>query len=628
MESYSNIFDNEISDEKISSWLGQFKDSETGYIKKLLVNFKYYSSKKVNGMVEELHKIILQKTKLSLDKILFAPVGYVAKSGSAIAYFYRMQNNLKEEQFIAASDINEVSLKDMEAVVFLDDIIGSGHQAFEVWKQLLEPLASRNGNTVKFIFATLVGYERGIKYLQENTGYDIEVVESIPESSLLFNSESRIFEENEFEKAKEVLNSYGENLYENFPLGYAKGKGLIGFFYSTPNNTLPIFWSTENNWKPLLARGNSFRDPKYLVGPIHGIPSNIIQNSPTKAIDEILLLDKYDIPPEISVSIFSEFKKAPIFLILAPIIKHLDINPNTFSDILKIITVLKNAKHEKESITTALLITSYKVHQQFDKRGAYVIKSDDTISSDLAKIVAMANFVNGFSGTVVINNVGKVLGTYIYDSSEKIHDPLLPKRYLPAAKFSSNSKGLLFLFAGDNRVSVFNQGKRLLSYRNSSWHYYTSEIENVAEMLSEKHKIVHDVLKRILKIAFQMSDEGKGALICVGDHDNVLKYTDPPKTEHFAIEKINIKTGNDNAIIGLLSQDGGTIFSSEGILIQTMTFIRPPAGTKGYEEIGKGSKHSTASKITTITNTTSIAVSVDGQITIFTNGEVYFKMMG
>src|SRR5258707_125226 len=116
MESYSKIFDNEISDEKIYSWLSQFKDNETGYIKKLLANFRYYSSKKVNGMVEELHKIILQKTNLPLDKILFAPVGYVAKSGSAIAYFYRMQNNLKEEQFIAASDINEVSLKGTEAV--------------------------------------------------------------------------------------------------------------------------------------------------------------------------------------------------------------------------------------------------------------------------------------------------------------------------------------------------------------------------------------------------------------------------------------------------------------------------------------------------------------------------------
>lgn len=628
MENFSSIFDNEISEEKIYSWLCQFKNNEIGYIKKLLNNFRYYSSRKVNGMVEELHKIILKETNLPLDKILFVPVGYVAKSGSAIAYFYRMQNNLKEEQFIAASDINEISLKNMEAVVFLDDLIGSGHQAFEVWKQLLEPIALNNGHIIKFIFATLVGYERGIKYLQENTGYKIYVVEPIPESSILFNSESRIFEENEYEKAKEVLNSYGTILYESYPLGYAKGKGLIGFFYSTPNNTLPIFWSTENNWKPLLPRGNSFRDPKYLVGPIHGLPSNIIHNSPTKVVDEIQLLDKYDIPEEISVSIFSEFKKTPIFLILAPIIKHLSIEPNTFSDILKIITTLKNTKHEKETITTALLITDYKNQQQYDKRGEYVIKSTNTKSNEFAKIVAMANLVNGFTGTVVINNIGDVLGTYIYDSSEKIHDPLLPERYLSAAKFSLNSKGLLFLFAGDNRVSVFNQGKRLLSYRNSSWHYYTSKIENVAENLSIKHSVISDVLKRVLKIAFQMSDEGKGALICIGDHENVLKYTDPLEAGHFDIERINIKTVNDNAIIGLLSQDGGTIFSSEGILIQTMIFIRPPAGTKGHEETGKGSKHSTASKITTITNTVSIAVSVDGQITIFTNGEVYFKMMG
>jgi DNA integrity scanning protein DisA with diadenylate cyclase activity len=46
------------------------------------------------------------------------------------------------------------------------------------------------------------------------------------------------------------------------------------------------------------------------------------------------------------------------------------------------------------------------------------------------------------------------------------------------------------------------------------------------------------------------------------------------------------------------------------------------------EEVGKGSKHSTAAKISKVTEAACIAVSVDGRITVYSEGKVLFKMMG
>jgi DNA integrity scanning protein DisA with diadenylate cyclase activity len=84
----------------------------------------------------------------------------------------------------------------------------------------------------------------------------------------------------------------------------------------------------------------------------------------------------------------------------------------------------------------------------------------------------------------------------------------------------------------------------------------------------------------------------------------------------------------DDAIIGLMSQDGATIISADGAIVQGMTFLRPPVGTAAQEEVGRGSKHSTAAKISSATAALSVAVSVDGRVTLYSGGEVKLKVMG
>jgi len=50
-----NPFDGDITDQAILNWLNQFSLEEQPFIEKLLSNFQYYGSKKVNSVIKVLH---------------------------------------------------------------------------------------------------------------------------------------------------------------------------------------------------------------------------------------------------------------------------------------------------------------------------------------------------------------------------------------------------------------------------------------------------------------------------------------------------------------------------------------------------------------------------------------------
>jgi hypothetical protein len=332
-----NPFDGDVSDLSIERWLLQFKPDEYPIIKKLLANFRYYSSKKVNNSLTNLHNKIKGHLRVEPENIWFIPVGYVAKSGSAVAYFYKKQNDVPQNRFISSRELSPNRLSQNTAVVFLDDFIGSGHQATEVWRNVLKPIVPET-SPCPIVFGALVGFERGIRYLEENTKFKVVVVDEITEADLPLSKESKIFEnEEEKDQARVILRRYGEMLYPRYPLGYEDSQGLIGFFYSTPNNTFPIFWATGAEWEPLLPRAESFRDPASLVGPPSGLTKGIASERPDRPIIESSELDKYDIPEEMAVKIFREFRSPPVYLVLAPILKSLKIDEKTFSDLLHLI---------------------------------------------------------------------------------------------------------------------------------------------------------------------------------------------------------------------------------------------------------------------------------------------------
>ena len=626
MENFINPFDGDVSDEKIIRWLNQFQPEEREVVRKLVNSFNYYSASRVLKLVKKLNNDILNFLKIDISKIWFVPVGYVAKSGSAITYFYKTQNKLPHSQFISPNDLKRLPLKDNIAVVFLDDFMGSGHQAKQVWETVVRPVINEESNS-QFIYGIIAAYKDGIEFLKQNSKFIPLVADVLPSNNELFSEQSVVFKDKkERQIAKEIVQKYGEELYPNHELGYMGCQGLIGFFYSTPNNSLPIFWSTENKWKPLLIHGDSFRDPSDLIGPPPGLTKQIAYATPEKPILENEYLESIDIDSEIAIKILNEFKKIAFLLVLAPIIKNMKISGTTFSYLLKVINSLKHLEHEQKNVCSSILLMPNE--NKIDALGQKFLKTASHLTlSSLKEIESMANIVPGLSGAIVAKNDGKVLGNYLFQKKTGKEDYFLPNRYKYAANASNKTKGLLFVFAGNGRVTVFYQGNRIISHRGAGWHHYAENLDRGIAELSNRHNIRQEVFKNILRLAFELSDSGFGSLITLGDHNSVIQYSDPPNIPHLEWAPLSVAT-DDDAILQLMSQDGANIVSQDGDIIQVMTFLRPPAGTEGEEEVGKGSKHSTAVKISGVTNAICFAISEDGQITVYSNGKVSFKMMG
>lgn len=621
-----NPFDGDITDEAVQAWLQQFAGEHRPIALKLLSAFRYYSSRKVAALAKDLYATIMSELGNPRDKTWFVPVGYVAKSGSIIAYYFRTQNNLPQDRFVAPGDIASLPLTKEEVVVFLDDFVGSGNQAHQVWQTAVEPV--QKSSSCRFAIAVLVGYQDGLERVRASTGFMTFALQVLTEKDRPFSAQGSLFADStEKARAREIIEMYGARLYPNHPLGYRESQGLIGFFYSTPNNSLPIFWSSEAGWHPLLAHGESYRDPAFLIGPPPGLTRESTSDSPRKPLVDSEELDRYDIDPDLATKIFSEFRKAPIFLVLAPVLRELGIASPVFTELLKLTTELKYHEHEKQPVCSALLLVPMNVPERLI--GTKMLSAGSVVSvKSTAEVLALARLVSGFNGAVVFRANGEAIGDFLYGHDEYRDDTFLPSAYHPAAAASRRSSGILMLFSGNGRVTVFYKGHRILSYRSAMWHLHTAELDRGIRGLSSRHGVDVPVLQEVFRLAIRLSDEGKGALITVGDHEAVVKFSDPPKTGHIRWEEMRLAESPDESILGLMAQDGATIISGSGQVVQGMTFLRPPAGTEAEEEVGKGSKHSTASKISKVTGSICVAVSVDGRVTAYSQGAIAFKMMG
>jgi len=619
------VFDGDVTRDDYERWLAQFPPSDRPFAQKLVQAFRYYSLRRMNAVLRQLYLQVVERAGVPEDRLRFIPVGYVAKSGSVIAYYFRKQNKLKEDRFLSSNHVGILESNAGLVPVLIDDFIGSGHQSLQVVTELRAAAPTFEG---KVVFAAVVGLQPGLELLRRDAGIVPIAADIVQTSELPFADPSPIFpDSSERQAALEAITKYGRRLYAQHPLGYARSQGLIGFFYSTPNNTLPIFWSSEDGWTPLLPHGESFRDPSYLFGPPSGLSEQLAQRGPRRPLTEGAELDKYDIPEDMAVKIFGEFHQTPIFLVLAPILRDLVVTSTGFSSLLAAVSKLRHLEHEQHPVCCAVLIT--RNADVLSAHGSPVVKAAGVVTLDLAnELSSMAQLVDGLSGAVVAGPEGRIAGVVLYEAKPNGVDTFLPSRYRAVALASKASDALCFLFLGNGRIQVFHKGQRILSYRNAGWHHQLPDFRRGIAVLAREHVVPVNVLEAVMRIALLLADSGKGALLTVGDHEGVVRLSDPPKTAHLQLQPLQLGAVPDEMVTGLMAQDGATVISADAMIVQTMTFLRPPAGTEAEEEVGRGSKHSTAAKISRATHCIAIAVSADGRVTLYGKGAVCLKIMG
>ena len=617
-------FDGDIDDRAIAEWLEQFDEPDRDVALTLLHNFRYYSLRKVNELLRRLHADVSRCVPAAVDRAWFVPVGYVGKGGGAIALFYKKQNAVAESRFVSSSDLPRVVMPD-EPVVFLDDFIGSGTHRHTVWSAVIEPIPAERRPTT-CVFATLVGFEKGLAFLRDNTGFTVVGAEVMSSRDEPLAEDSALFPDPaQRDRARAILEKYGALAAPKHPLGLGETHALVGFFYGTPLNTFPIFWSVGESWRPLLARGEPFSDAnrgaqarRLRRGGLSSLAPASSESSEEGEASELV-----SGPGERRMAEAGAPGKLGL---INEVLARLHLDQPTSSALMQLVSTLARAQHEQRPICASLLLVPR--DGQVDDIGLYLRTADGVTVRDREIIKALALLINGFEGGVVLKSDGTVVGNCIFPDSPERRDPFLPRRYMRAAAMSTKAGGLLFLLAGAGRIAVFENGYRVLSRQGAAWHLHRKNVTHGIAQLASIHDLPTPVLWAVMRLCHQLSDEGLGALVTLGDHDNVLRYADAPRIAHLDWKPMDLLRTSDLVLLGLLAQDGATIVSKDGTVLLPMAMLRPPAGGAGEVETGQGARHSSAAQISATTSALAIAVSADGPISMFSGGRMVLRLMG
>ena len=286
MHTSSTAWKKEFVRKDLESWLANFKGEvfEVKYERRialwLLSHFTFYTHDEVTHLCKVIyndliHRIVskgnsAEHNPADLIEDFFRNANIITSeetsgSGGFIAYFFRQVNKLPMTLFnFSIENISD----SVENIIIIDDVIltvGEHGQMHRFLKKNIPKYQSK-----KIYLLTLVSSLASIEYLQNNFN-NIEVVTAITLDSRdkCFNKESYIF--SVYPELLELARKFAEHYGERFrslgvePLGYKDGQYTFGFFYNTPDNTLPIFWGQVTGWGPIIKRYHkNYRARKFL----------------------------------------------------------------------------------------------------------------------------------------------------------------------------------------------------------------------------------------------------------------------------------------------------------------------------------------------------------------------------
>ena len=257
----------EIAEQTIAAWL--------------LMNFTYYTDTEVRELCRIIFRKYIHKklqedyyqkssndtaTKIQriLSRTIFVPLGNPSESGALILYNFRTANALPKVIFDQPTDWSKkIADGSIDDIVLIDDVTLSGSQAI----QYVQSLAL---GSVQTTLMTFFATPTAIDNLAKQASYIIPLyVNFLDSRTNLFSDESFVFSNHDCLQLKDLAfrlcNHYGSEIVshelsdaeaymKSHPLGFANGQHLFGFYYNTPDNTLPIFWCESSKWNPAFVR--------------------------------------------------------------------------------------------------------------------------------------------------------------------------------------------------------------------------------------------------------------------------------------------------------------------------------------------------------------------------------------
>ncbi len=277
------VWQHELTDMDIENWLSNFKEEvfKIEYERRLalwlLANFVYYNDDEVRHLCKTLyhdfiHRMLVDKKGIdsdiedSIKGILntsrFYYLGRPGESGAYLLYYFRQENELPLDNFIFhPEDLSE----EISTIVFIDDVTlsyGKRGQAIGY----IERAMNSYFNNRRSVLLTFIATKKTIENLEKKGTTVISCI-VLDERNKCFANESIVFHyfKNHLDHCKKFAQHYGKKIKPAHPLGYNDGQFVFGFFYNTPDNSLPIFWAENNGWYPILKRyDKNYAESKYI----------------------------------------------------------------------------------------------------------------------------------------------------------------------------------------------------------------------------------------------------------------------------------------------------------------------------------------------------------------------------
>lgn len=270
---------------RTNAWLNNFEEEEQPTAAILLDHFVYFSSAAVDRMLSSAYRqlrdglIRVMGKAVALDVLenaIFTSVEgedpNVTDSGKLFCRKLRQTLGLREERFVEPADAFQHA-KDGRAIIFLDDLLGSGIQFHKTWKRHYSPTYPYSFENLEestslrayylVLVATVTGVDRlradvpAIKVVAAHIANNANSAHSLPRNALrpelpdIPSALERLIAKYTPDlRLPAYLTTESLRKYGHGQLGL-----LLAFEHSTPDSTLPLFWAESlPKWTPLVRR--------------------------------------------------------------------------------------------------------------------------------------------------------------------------------------------------------------------------------------------------------------------------------------------------------------------------------------------------------------------------------------
>ena len=314
-----------------------------------------------------------------------------------------------------------------------------------------------------------------------------------------------------------------------------------------------------------------------------------------------------------------------------------------FLKMAKLAKTLCQSKDEQKPIITSILLNhSDDIDAYIEQNKLYISEKlrEGFFDSEIKVIIGEAIKVNGFDRafSALINkdkqnfcfeqirNINNLDGNAI-EIGSIIGDPKWKNVFSATV-----DNGCAFILSGYSTFKIVIQGNQIAEYRNGIWNYATiALLRDILPELVIRSGIGSAVLLDVAQKAVTASEQGKGKAFIVRQNKGteprlVDGYKDIVKMEGpNELKDKKIMDFNSVDYLGLINGDGAVIISSQGETLAINAKLDPDSKTIVQPLIGHGTRHLSSQKITKESNTVAFVVSDDGPLTIFFEGNVFFR---